>query len=377
MVPAAACFVVIAERENVVKRHAGSRAGGTVSVKVLAAQAALLVGLAAWAASRAADAPQGPVKSAVTLMNPGVKDQDDMCFWKHPDDPAKSIVITSDKYGNRLWVYDLEGKLLQEVAAAYPGNIDTRTGFTLGGEKIDIVVHNQRTQKRYMLKVYKVDPAERKLVCVDNGNITTGMNYGGCLYRSAKTGKFYFFTTSKQTGIEQIELFDDGGGKVAGRKVRSWPLGMCEGAVADDEAGLLFVAEERRGIWSFDAEADAKPEGKLVARVGQNGLARDVEGLTIMPTGDKEGFLIASSQGNNTFKVYKRAAPHEFVGTFSVAGAVETDGIDVMAGDFGEAFPEGIFACHRGRDQTRCPVLLASWKDVAAALGASESPGND
>ncbi|MCK4275322.1 MAG: phytase, partial [Phycisphaerae bacterium] len=290
-------------------------------------------------------------------------------FWKHPKDPAKSIVVTSDKFGNRLCAYDLEGKVLQVIKTPFPGNIDSRAGFTLGGKKIDIIVHNQRTKPRYKLRVYTIDPATRKLTCIDNGAITTGPNYGGALYHSRKTGKFYFFTTSKQGPVQQIELFDDGKGKVGGKDVRHLRGGYAEGAVADDAAGTLFVAEERRGIWAFGAEPEDKTQGKLIVKVGQNGLRADVEGVTILPVGDKGGYLIASSQGNHTFKVYRRAAPYDFVGTFNVAGSIETDGIDVIGGNFGKAFPGGIFACHSGRNRARCPVLLASWKDIAAALG--------
>ena len=71
------------------------------------------------AADKAAPAKKaaGPVKSVVTLFGKGVKDQDDMCFWKHPTDPTKSLVIGSDKYAGRLVVYDLEGKVLPGIAA--------------------------------------------------------------------------------------------------------------------------------------------------------------------------------------------------------------------------------------------------------------------
>ena len=308
------------------------------------------------------------VKPVLVLRNDDMRDQDDMCFWKHPKDPAQSVVIASDKYRNKLFVYDLTGKVIQVLRAYHPGNIDSRTGFPLGGKKVDIVVHNERTPGKYKLHAYVVDPSERKLTPADNDNILTGENYGGCLYHSSKTGKFYFFTTAKGKIVEQTELFDDGKGKVAGKKVRAWKVGFCEGAVADDQAGIVYVAEERRGIWAFNAEPDAAAEGKLVAKVGENGLQSDVEGLTIMPTGEKDGYLIASSQGNNTFKVYQRAAPNAFVGTIVVQGSSETDGIDVIGGNFGKAFPEGIFACHSGRDQKRCPIMLSSWKDIAAGL---------
>ena len=313
--------------------------------------------------------PSGVVKHVVRLMHPSVRDQDDMCFWQHPTDPAKSLVITSDKFGNHVYVYDLEGKNLQVLSTRFPGNIDSRKGFPLGGKKVDIVVWNQRDRKAMRLRVYKVNPETRQIECIDGGKgIPTGRNYGGCLYHSRKTGKFYFFTTSKLVKVTQFELFDSGTGQVTGREVRGWKIGKCEGAVADDATGKLYVGRESTGVFCFDAEPDAPTTGKLIARVGTNGLVRDVEGVTLLPTGEKTGYIIVSSQGNHLFKVYRRQEPHEFVGTFNVAGTVLTDGVDVIGGNFGEKFPEGIFACHTGREGQKCPVLLSSWKDIKAIL---------
>ncbi|MCE5279850.1 MAG: phytase [Planctomycetaceae bacterium] len=314
-------------------------------------------------------AASGPVKPLMTLKGDGVFDQDDMCFWRDAKDASKSLIITSDKYANKVFVYDMEGKLLQSIDAPFPGNIDSRTGFPLGGQKVDIIVHNQRQNKNFKLRVYKVDPDKRQLVRIDDENINTGDNYGGTLYHSRKSGKFYFFTTSKKSTVEQHELFDDGKGKVTHKHVRNLRAGFAEGAVADDANGTLFVANERQGIFYYDAEPDGAKDIKVAAKTGVNGLKPDVEGLTIYPTSETEGYLIASSQGSNTFNVFDRKPPYAYVGTFSVAGVTETDGIDCIAGDMGPRFPKGIFICHTGRDRKICPNVLASWADVLKALG--------
>ncbi|MGH8992917.1 MAG: phytase [Acidimicrobiia bacterium] len=63
------------------------------------------------------------------------------------------------------------------------------------------------------------------------------------------------------------------------------------------------------------------------------------------------GFLIASSQGDFTFNVYRRQAPYEFLRKVQVAdgpqadGCERTDGIDAVAVDLGPAFPHGLFVC--------------------------------
>ena|SRR5439155_12100021 len=91
-----------------------------------------------------------------------------------------------------------------------------------------------------------------------------------------------FFVNEDKGQVEHYELKDAGNGKVNGTKVRGIKLGsITEGCVADDELGFFYVAEERAGIWKFGAEPDAGETGQLVARMGENGLTADVEGLTI------------------------------------------------------------------------------------------------
>ena len=108
--------------------------------------------------------------------------------------------------------------------------------------------------------------------------------------------------------------------------------------------------------------------GKLVIKVGENGLKADVEGLTIYSLDNGEGYLIASSQGNSTFKVYERSSNHTFVGTFVVKHAKATDGIDVTNVNLNPHFTKGLFACHSGADRPY-PVLLTSWNAFGNVFG--------
>src|SRR5262245_42873205 len=70
--------------------------------------------------------PIKPVESTVSCNDERARDQDDLCIWVHPTNPAQSAVIAADKAANRLWVYDLTGKTLQSLPAKRPGNIDVR-----------------------------------------------------------------------------------------------------------------------------------------------------------------------------------------------------------------------------------------------------------
>src|SRR2546422_5069000 len=131
--------------------------------------------------------------------------------------------------------------------------------------------------------------------------------------------------------------------------VRALKLGsLAEGCVADDELGFLYLAEETKGIWKFGAEPAAGSEGKLMARVGENGLTADVEGLTIYFAAQGRGYLIASSQGNNTYKVYERGGDNRYVLTINpkdgrIDDVSETDRVDVTSCPTARQFGEGLF----------------------------------
>lgn len=300
-------------------------------------------------------------KPTVQLINVDAVDQDDMCVWIHPQTPALSLIITSDKSGNHVFVYDLEGKLLQQLPAKKPGNIDLRQGVKLDGRSVDLVVVNQRTDG-FKLIVYEVQSESRRLERIDKEALKTGPNYGGCLYHSARTGRLFFICTSDKGTVEQHELSGDGRGGIHGTRVRSWPVGKCEGAVADDRTGTLYIAEERAGIWEFAAEPDATPNGKLIIRVGEHGLTGDVEGLALYRRGPDQDYLIVSDQGRNRFAVYDRRVPYEFVGEFSIEGAQQTDGIELTAANLGTNFPKGCFACHT--DRAPRAVQITPWERI-------------
>jgi len=307
-----------------------------------------------------------PVAPTLRCADLSARDQDDMCVWIHPTDRALSIIVVSDKEADRLFVYDLTGRTLQVIPAKHPGNIDVRYGFSLGKEKVDIIAVNQREGPKIL--VYKMIVPRRQLERVDNGAITTGENYGGTLYRSAKTGRLYFIVTSKSGLIEQYELLDGGNGNVRGNKVRSWTVGgQCESAVADDEVGSIYIGQEEKGVWKVGGEPDDPTPGRLVITLGNHGLVGDIEGLAIYYLPQGKGFLVVSNQSRDNFKVYRREATHGFIGTFAIAGVKETDGLDVINVNLGSRFPSGLFACHSA-EENQCPVLLTSWASIATVF---------
>ena len=320
------------------------------------------------------------VQPRFSLVFDGIRDTDDICIWIHPTDPSLSTIIGADKAADIVVVYDLDGNTLQTIqlfqsdtGSEQPGNIDLRYGFPLGDEVVDIVVLNQRAPSQGRgFRIYKVDPETRLLTRIDDGAANEHANYGVCLYKSPITGKFYAFATAKTQGVEQYELVDNGEGQVSLSFVRAWDQKKCEGAVADDELGYVYICEEGTGIWRYDAEPDASIEGTHIAVVGENGFKKDAEGVTIYYARDGGGYIIVSSQGNNAFLVYDRQPPHAYVKTFSIEGAKDSDGVEVTNVNLGAAFPYGLFVCHT--DGKPAISLVSAYEDLGLEIDTSYDP---
>ena len=297
---------------------------------------------------------------------------DDPAIWVHPNDPALSTIIGTDKRGG-LGVYDLQGHQLHFYAGTLPNNVDVRYDFPLAGERVTLVVTSDTATNS--LRVYKVDTATRGLVDISARTLSTGRRpYGLCLYRSPQGGKHYAFETSGAGGnLQQWELYDSGSGKVDAKRVRSINVGSTtEGCVADDRLGTLYVAEERTAIWKYGAEPGSGDQRTEVDGVASGHLTPDIEGLAIYQATNGSGYLLASSQGSSTFAVYERGAANAFVKSFKVqAGAVDavttTDGIEVGSFPLGEAFPEGVFLAHddRNNNYANQNFKLVPWGSVA------------
>jgi 3-phytase len=282
---------------------------------------------------------------------------DDVALWVNPADPAASLVIGTDKRGG-LESYDLKGRRVQRLPgpAGTFNNVDVRSGFSLDGQTVTLV----GTAGREM-SFFRIDPGNRQLRDVGARDFPSKWSeVGYCMYRSTVSGRFYAFLTEPDGDVTQYELFDQGG-RVDARVVREWPLGRAaEGCVADDATGRLFVSEEKAGIWRFNAEPDASPVDRTqVDRVGGGGhLVADVEGLALVAQPGRDGFLIASSQGDSSFAIYRRGQDHTWLGQREVVdgaaadGCSATDGIEAVAAELGPDFPSGIFICQDGDNTT-------------------------
>lgn len=298
---------------------------------------------------------------------------DDPAIWRNGSDPSRSTIIGTDKKGG-LVVYDLAGRLIQEIPNGKMNNVDLRKGFVLGGRKVAIVAASQEVGDRIAL--YRVDPSTRRLVDVAARPIESSIGvYGLCMYRSSVNGKYYVFVNSKNGEVEQWQLSASGAqkGKVDARRVRTFDVGtQTEGCVADDALRRLYVGEERVGVWLYGAEPGAGTDRAQVDTTGDGGhLEADVEGLAIAYGPNDTGYLIASSQGSDSYAVYRREGDNAYVGSFEIVagngiGAVEdTDGIDVTTAGLGPAFPGGLLVAQDGKnDGSNQNFKLVPWQSI-------------
>lgn len=305
---------------------------------------------------------------------------DDPAIWVDKRDPSRSVVIGTDKKLG-LNVYDLKGKRLQVVPDGRMNNVDLRDGFMLGGAATTLVAATNRTTRS--ISLYRFDAATRRLAAVAAGTLESGMSdpYGLCMYRSAKTGDYYVIANDSVDGKYRQWRVLDRNGKAAIELVREIAVGShAEGCAADDELGQLYIAEEDVALWVYSAEPDGGDARTAIDKVDGGNLVADVEGVSIYAGAAGKGYVIASNQGDDDYVVYRREAPHEFVGKFHIVanealgidGASETDGLDVVSAPLGPEYPAGLLVVQDGRNlmpAQRQNFKYVSWQDVLGALG--------
>ncbi|MDP3801768.1 phytase [Brevundimonas sp.] len=310
----------------------------------------------------AAPAPPVPTVKALYETVPVISAgdaADDPAIWANPSDPAASLIVATDKKSG-LYLYDMQGRVLQHLPDGKMNNVDLRSGFMLGGEPIVLVTASDRTRKA--VAIYRLDTAGRRLIDISDGvqAAEQGDPYGQCMYRSAATGKTYVFINDSNGEMRQWELIDSGNGRVRIQRVRDFAFSsQAEGCVADDETGLLFVNEEDVALWRMSAEPDGGAAMQAVDRVEANpAIKDDLEGVGLYDLGGGRGYLVVSSQGNNTYAVYRREGDQAYLGSFAVAadgragvdGVSETDGLDVSSANLGPGFEHGALIAQDGRN---------------------------
>lgn len=317
-----------------------------------------------------------PVAAAFETPSVGTGERDaadDPAIWVDPANPARGVIIGTDKQAG-LYVYDLAGKQLQYLPGGRPNNVDLRGGFaTAGGGKV-LVAASDREKMGATLSL--LDPRTLKLEPWGVVPLDLAEPYGLCLGRRGATLVMVVNGTDGQVRQLALSAGPDGKPKWAEERRFSVPT-QPEGCVIDDARGRLYIGEEGAGIWRFDL-ATTPAKGALIAKAPSNMLTPDVEGLALLDEGAAT-WLIASSQGDSTFAVWKVDGEPEFKGRFNVAATAAidnvtgTDGVAALGGQVG-SFAGGLVVMQDDEDQNpgqagaRQNFKAVSWAEVKKAL---------
>lgn len=302
---------------------------------------------------------------------------DDPAVWVHPTDAMKSTIIGTNKREG-LVVYDLNGKELYNYPIGRVNNVDVRE-FVLNGKPETLVMSTKRNDNTITAHIVNKETGE--LIDIQARPLQSNLKkiYGFGMYKSPTTGKVYALPNDKNGKVEQWELFENNG-KVDGKIVRTFDVGsQVEGIVADDFHAKLYIGEENKALWKYDAEpsTDIKKRIQVIGVKGYN-MKADFEGVTIYDAGNGKGYIILSSQGNNSYAVFDRVT-NQYIGSFrlvdgnGIDGTYDTDGIDVTSRSFGTKYPKGFFIAQDGANTKEKDTLnqnfkVIDWQKIANAL---------
>jgi len=306
-------------------------------------------------------------------------DADDPAIWIHPTNPAKSVVIGTDKDpSGGLYVWDMTGKQIQYVPLGRPNNVDVRYGMIVGGQSIDIAVTNSRSNPK-QIKVFKIDSNDGALtdITTDGRILTPELDdpYGVCLYQRKSDGAMFVIESTQsgaKSNLHQYRLEDDGAGKVKGAYVRAFGNNtikkFVEGLVADDELGYVYASDETNAIRKYYADPARGDDNQIVAFALGDGISGDREGLAIYQCPNGAGYLLASNQSGTNVKVYRREGeggdPHQhtLLTTIKTNGSSATDGLDVTNRPASAQFPKGFLITHNAPGKQ---FKLYAWEEIA------------
>jgi len=305
---------------------------------------------------------------------------DDPAIWRNAANPAASLLLGTDKKAG-LYVYGLDGKVRDFSPAGALNNVDLREVRMADGTARILVAASDRTDKAEpKIALFGLDGNAGKLTALGAESFLKAGHapaeaYGFCMGAPLASGELARAYVVLKDGTVAESRLVERGGRIAAEHLRDVKFAsQSEGCVVDDVAHTLYVAEEDVAIWKVPLSGTALTAASY-ARVGAaDGLVDDIEGLAIARPGDGRAWLVASSQGDNAYALFDLATGKP-AGRFRVDGGTlggtsDTDGIEVALGDFGPAFPEGVFMAQDGDNAPRAQNFkLLSWQSIRTALG--------
>ncbi|PMD95869.1 3-phytase [Siphonobacter sp. BAB-5405] len=304
-------------------------------------------------------------------------DSDDPAVWINPQDPAKSLIIGTDKDADGgLYVFNLQGKIQQKVGGLQrPNNVDIEYGLMLNGKATDIAVTTERmTHKLRIFSLPEMKPLDNGGIPVFEGEMQPDYRdlMGISMYKN-KQGVIYAIVgrkTGPTTGgyLWQYRLDDDGTGHIKATLVRKFGtysgLKEIESIAVDDKLGYVYYSDEGKGVRQY--YADPEKGNEELALFATENFKQDHEGISIYELTDSTGYILVSDQGANRFQIFSREGTperpfeHKLLKTVDVR-AMESDGSDMVSVPLNQDFKHGLFVV-MSTDRT---FHLYRWEDIA------------
>ena len=328
--------------------------------------AVVILALLAACSRTGGPAEPAAISPAVTFEAVG-DDPDDPAIWVHPGDPARSLILGTNKAkapAGALVVYGLDGKIRQTVSGLdRPNNVDIAKNFTLGGKTVDLAVVTERNQSRLRAFLIPADGGElRDVSDLEGLRVFTGERdreaapMGIAMYRDLAI-------VSRKTGpsgryLWQYRLRDNGAGRVRADKVREFGAfagkpgsdDEIEAIAVDEELGYVYYSDENAGVRKYHADPAHPDAGRELAFFATSGFQLQREGIAIYATAPGKGYLLVTDQipGGTRYVVFRRegepGSPHDHSKVLAIltGGADSSDGIEATAQPLGPAFPQGL-----------------------------------
>jgi 3-phytase len=293
---------------------------------------------------------------------------DDPAIWVNKNDYSKSLILGTNKTGG-IYVYDLQGQILQYMKIGRINNVDLRDDFTFNGKNVVLVAGSNRSNNSISLQY--IDKETQQLSDTVK-NIFSGVDevYGICLYKSPVDSNFYVFVNGKGGRIEQWMISGNGGIKASRKREFNLPS-QPEGMVASDITSQLYMGVEEAGIYYINAEPGIDSDIELIP--GSDSLnpniVYDIEGLALF-TYNEHDYLMASIQGNFSYAVFTLGDQPKYHTSFVIAGNTldgveETDGLEVSTAPLGNNFPEGLLVVQDGYNFDGDTLLNQNFKYIS------------
>jgi 3-phytase len=309
---------------------------------------------------------------------------DDPAIWASPRPvqiagrTVSGFVAGTDKKAG-LYIYGLDGRVLQFLAEGLLNNVDVIEGLVVDGRPQLLLGASDRTVGRHGIALFLFDPAADTATNAVRpwGHLSTDVAepYGFCFGR--RDGEIEAVLIGKDGAVRQYRVEADAAGLPVARELRRFAVGsIAEGCAVDEAGDALYIDQEDVGVWRYDFDPASGDARQQVAPVDGRRLTADAEGAAVLQDGDRR-YLIISSQGDSTFPVWRIDGDRPvYAGRFrvedgaTVDGVSGTDGVDALGGAVSPAFPEGLVVVQDDvNDRGTQNFKYIDWRDIRAALG--------